>query len=493
MKILISIGTLGLGGAEKQAVWLANQLSEFHEVTLLTYHGGARETDLNPKVTWKTIFELQEKNEENEIISANVVHEELSAALEGFTGDELLSQYVASSKIDSIPSGLMINRMKELLKNFPFLRKILISTYSKTQLILRFFRSTKTNVFKVAKKPKYLWLISLRLLNYFLNSMKSKALRILAKDPLLKMFQRLLVNFNNQTFVFKRARKVIKSMRPDLVITFLFHDTLNVGLAGLAQIKRPKLIVGRRSPIGYGDGSRNRFHKFILRVIYKFSSLAISNSAGNVESALRDGISKRKIKIIGNFVTKGQLSNVPLTSGVPLEILCIANFHWYKNHEGLLRAITLIPNHENYFHITFVGDGPLFEEIKQLAFELKVSACFRGFVENPSSQIQFFQALILVSHIEGSSNALLEGLVSGVPALVSKAGAAEELFSQGAPIVLCESNDVQSIADGLIELRDNYSILQSQARNFAEVIGATLSEETVLSQWQQAIHDVTSS
>jgi len=51
MKILISIGTLGLGGAEKQAVWLANRLSEHHDVTLLTYHGGVREKDLSPNVS----------------------------------------------------------------------------------------------------------------------------------------------------------------------------------------------------------------------------------------------------------------------------------------------------------------------------------------------------------------------------------------------------------------------------------------------------------
>ena len=43
MKILISIGSLGLGGAEKQAVWLANEFSKANEVTLVTYYGGKRE------------------------------------------------------------------------------------------------------------------------------------------------------------------------------------------------------------------------------------------------------------------------------------------------------------------------------------------------------------------------------------------------------------------------------------------------------------------
>ena len=73
MKILISIGTLGLGGAEKQAVWLANRLSEEHEVTLLTYHGGAREKDISSRIAWKTIFDDDEEEKVTEQDSGQLV------------------------------------------------------------------------------------------------------------------------------------------------------------------------------------------------------------------------------------------------------------------------------------------------------------------------------------------------------------------------------------------------------------------------------------
>ena len=52
MNILISIGSLGLGGAEKQAVWLANEFAVDNEVTLITYHGGKRESELSNRVRW---------------------------------------------------------------------------------------------------------------------------------------------------------------------------------------------------------------------------------------------------------------------------------------------------------------------------------------------------------------------------------------------------------------------------------------------------------
>ena len=50
MRIAITIGTLGLGGAEKQAVWIANKLSAKNNVTLITYSGGARESEVIPQV-----------------------------------------------------------------------------------------------------------------------------------------------------------------------------------------------------------------------------------------------------------------------------------------------------------------------------------------------------------------------------------------------------------------------------------------------------------
>jgi glycosyltransferase involved in cell wall biosynthesis len=422
MKILISIGSLGLGGAEKQAVWLANSLSEIHEVTLLTYLGGVREKDLGPKVIWKTIYEIQDE-EKNKASNST---EALSRECDSVTSISRLT--------------LLEEKVKTFFKNFPLTLKI-----------LRYF---------------------------YIRSM-----------PLIQLRYRS----RNEPSAFIRARRIVKEVCPDLIITFLFHDTLNVGLAGLTQINRPKLIVGRRSPVGYGDSSRKYFHRLVLKIIYKFADLAISNTSGNLESAINDGLSKRKIRVIENFVTKNNPSEVQTIKDEPLDILCIANFHWYKNHDGLIRAIATIPNHEKRFCITFVGDGPLLGDIRQLASKLKVNSKFRGYLDNPSSEIPFFQAVILVSHFEGSSNALLEGLICGIPALVSKVGAVQELLSQGAPLILCDSYDVSSIANGLIQLRDNYESLKIEARDFSKILGETLNEDAIFRKWQEAIKNVTSS
>jgi len=494
MKILISIGTLGLGGAEKQAVWLANKLSKEHEVTLLTYHGGAREKDIISGVTWKTIFDNQIEEKITLHDSAETVTENPIKAFEvGNTDKHDLNQKIENRlHLETSRDRTFKEKIRYALKSMPALLNFLAQLYVRFELVFKMLKVIVITLLKIVRRSKQLFIRIIRTLINLVFSLMSKVLARLRKFLYILSFPKARLNFENQTYVFRKARKIVKDSRPDLVITFLFHDTLNIGLAGITQINRPRLIVGRRSPIGYGDGSRSRLHKFILRFIYLFSNLAVSNSEANHESAINDGIGKRKIRIIENFVTSKDFHNVELTKTEALDVLCIANFHWYKNHESLIRAVSTIPNHEKCFRFTFIGDGPLLGSMQQLACDLKVSAEFRGFVSDPSSEISAFQALVLVSHVEGSSNALLEGLICGIPALVSKVGAAQELMSQGAPLILCDSHDVSSIANGLIQLKANYEILNAEAKEFSKSLSVALSEDAIFKKWQEAIRLVTS-
>ena len=176
MKILISIGTLGLGGAEKQAVWLANRLAELHEVTLLTYHGGVREKDLGPKVIWRTIYEIQDEERDEDNNSQGLIIEERA-----------LPQSLI--KMESNPFYEVGSRERESVK-----------------------------------MTRFLWLVRQSLLYLTLS--------------------RLRQNIKNQTFAFRKARKELKRIQPDLIITFLFHDTVNIGLAAITQVHRPNLDTG---------------------------------------------------------------------------------------------------------------------------------------------------------------------------------------------------------------------------------------------------------
>ena len=417
MKILISIGTLGLGGAEKQAVWLANRLAELHEVTLLTYHGGVREKDLGPKVIWRTIYEIQDEERDEDNNSQGLIIEERA-----------LPQSLI--KMESNPFYEVGSRERESVK-----------------------------------MTRFLWLVRQSLLYLTLS--------------------RLRQNIKNQTFAFRKARKELKRIQPDLIITFLFHDTVNIGLAAITQVHRPKLIVGRRSPIGYGDESRHWVYKLILKFIYRFSDLAVCNSESNFESAIHDGLAPSKIVCINNFVNY-QDSQLQLNDSMVVSMICIANFFEYKNHRNLIQALGMI-NQDRKFDVTFVGEGPTREEMLALTSDLKLNAIF--YTHDEQKKVRSFKAdfLLLPSFFEGSSNALLECLANGIPAIVTNVGLVPTLKKMGAPLVISNGTDAKSLESALLEGLTASSRLRCDAETFKIKVENEFSEKKILTDWLEIV------
>lgn len=498
MKILISIGTLGLGGAEKQAVWLANRLAELHEVTLLTYHGGVREKDLSPKVIWRTIYKIQDKKGNEDINSQGLIIEERALPQSLIEMESSPFYEVGNRERESVTSisrlRLLEEKVKTLLKNIPLAFKLLRYLYIKIMPLIQFIRLGSRLSFKSLREFRsgLTWKNSTQrfiTLVFKLIAVSMTRFSKVVRKPLLYLtLSRLRKNIKNQTYVFRRARKMVKEVRPDLIVTFLFHDTLNVGLAGLTQIKRPRLIVGRRSPIGYGDNSRNYFHKLALKVVYRFADLAVSNSSGNLEAALHDGLIEDKIKIIHNYV-KNDNSKLRLNNSNDIHLICIANFFDYKNHLGLIKALGEIKNQFTY-RVTFLGDGPLRTEMISLAKNLNLTADF--FSHEDQAKISEFKVdfLLLPSFFEGSSNALLESLAEGIPAIVTNVGLVPELKEMGAPLIVSNGTDFKSLKIALQDGLNFQHDLKVQARNFKGVIKKEFGEVKVLQDWLQLIEKV---
>lgn len=495
MKILISIGTLGLGGAEKQAVWLANRLSEFHEVTLLTYYGGAREKDLFPKVNWRTIYEIQDKEKDEEVNSKGSMIAEKILPQSIIKMESCPNYDVGNCERESVTSisrlKLLEEKAKFSLKNFPLTFKLLRYLYIKSMPLIQFARLDSHLSFKSLRKFKsgLSWKNFskrfFRLVFKLITALMTRFLRLVRKPLLFLTFPKQQQKIKNQIFVFRKARRVLMMVQPDLVITFLFHDTVNIGLAAIIQIHRPKLIVGRRSPIGYGDDSRNWFYKLILRNVYKFADLAVSNSESNFESAIHDGLSPSKIVYINNFVNH-QDSQLQLNDSPVVSFICIANFFEYKNHRNIIRALGMI-NENVRFEVTFVGEGPTREEMLLLTSELKLNAFF--YTHDDQEKVGKFKAdfLLLPSFFEGSSNAVLEGLAKGIPAIVTNVGLVPTLKKMGAPLVVSNGTDSKSLQSALLEGLAASSRLRCDAENFKMKVNNEFSEKKILTDWLEVV------
>ena len=137
-----------------------------------------------------------------------------------------------------------------------------------------------------------------------------------------------------------------------------------------------------------------------------------------------------------------------------------------------------------------IGNGPLLEENIELAEKLRLSVDFLTSEGNPREILKNYDAFILVSNFEGSSNAVCEALAEGLPVISSDTGNARELKDIGAPIILCDSESIDSIKNALLELHGNYQKLGKEARAFSTVVQDLYSEEKVFAKWDSLINSL---
>ena len=148
-----------------------------------------------------------------------------------------------------------------------------------------------------------------------------------------------------------------------------------------------------------------------------------------------------KVRVILNGVDEARFA--PRTSdpelrrelGVPAGgglFACVASLSPYKGQIQLLVALAVAKGKGTPLHVAFVGRDIAGGEIQRWAAELGVAdrAHFLGHREDVPAVLAGCDGLILTSPREGCSNAVLEAMSCGVPAVVSANGA-EELIEDG--------------------------------------------------------------
>ena len=108
-----------------------------------------------------------------------------------------------------------------------------------------------------------------------------------------------------------------------------------------------------------------------------------------------------------------------------------------KDQATLLRAFAAVlaihPEWRAQFRLVLVGDGPLLQELRELACELRITeqTWFAGSRHDVAVLMRAFDLFVLPSLNEGISNTLLEAMSTGLPLLASAVGGNVELLTQG--------------------------------------------------------------
>ena len=225
--------------------------------------------------------------------------------------------------------------------------------------------------------------------------------------------------------------------------------------------RRPLLVASERS----FALDRPAWFWWLKRIVLGRSAAVIANSrAGARATARRTGMPEALFATVANGVDlpppigDDERMAIRRSLGVPdgrLLGLFVGRLVPVKNLPCLVDALATLEAGQRPW-IALVGDGPQRAAIARLAAELGVAAdlAFPGERADAARLMQAADFLVLPSHYEGLSNALLEAMAAGCPVIASAVGGSPELVEDGSTGLLFPVNDAGALATAMARIAD---------------------------------------
>lgn len=152
-----------------------------------------------------------------------------------------------------------------------------------------------------------------------------------------------------------------------------------------------------------------------------------------------------KGEVLGDAVTEGAL------------ITCVARLVWFKGLHVLIDALPAIRKKHPDTRVLIVGDGELRADLIAQAERVGVAdmVVFAGERGDIPDLLKISDIFVLPSVSEGLPISLMEAMASELPLVASRVGGIPELIEDGVNGYLCDSQDADSFAKGVLRLLDD--------------------------------------
>ncbi len=252
---------------------------------------------------------------------------------------------------------------------------------------------------------------------------------------------------------FYRFRKLVKSENPDFVLSFLtkFNIVNLLALIGCSV----RVYVSDRSNV---KAELNKTTRFFRKYVYRISNGIICQTNFQLEEVLETfgdipaiciNNPIRKVKCKSNFETN-------------YRILTIGRLSPEKGHERMLRIFSTANIPE--WKLTIVGAGPLLDELKSLAQNLKIAdrVEFYGTTKNVDELFQSHDIFLFTSFFEGFPNALAEAMCAGLACIsYDCVSGPAELINNNENGFLIDEGDQNTFVEKLEILASNSELRKS--------------------------------
>lgn len=264
-----------------------------------------------------------------------------------------------------------------------------------------------------------------------------------------------------------------------------------------------RAVAGRRPPLIASERSfylaKPAWHWMLKRVVLGASTAVIANSViGARSTANRTRTPEALFATVANGVELPEDMDTAERSRVREELgvsqgrsigLFAGRLVRVKNLPCLVRALASLPPAQRPW-LGLAGGGPLRDELEQLAADLGVAddIGFLGERRDVASLLQAVDFLVLPSHFEGQSNAVLEAMAAGCPVIASDVGGTPELVHDGRTGLLFPTDDADALAAAMSRLAAEPDLRTQLARSAREHV-ATNHSPAALADATSAVYE----
>jgi glycosyltransferase involved in cell wall biosynthesis len=295
-----------------------------------------------------------------------------------------------------------------------------------------------------------------------------------------------------------RLRREISRTKPHVVHTHNLGPLIYGALASGLGFARP-ILHGEHAELTPDELTPRRLRQ--RRILYR-----CCRKIHTVSHALRDhlaalGFPASKLTVIANGVdttrfTPGDRVDAKRTLGLPADSLvlgAVGRFGPHKRHAVLIDAFGALARQFTGAHLLIVGGGgPEEEAVSRQASESEAAQRIHltGFQNDTCAHYRAMDLLVVASVNEGLSNALLEAMACGVPALAHLACGNSEAITDGADGFVADLGTPEKLHAHVHEALADPARLVEMGRRAREKVLASFSLDRMIAGYARVYRDL---
>ena len=248
-----------------------------------------------------------------------------------------------------------------------------------------------------------------------------------------------------------RLKNELKSLRPDIVHTWIFAANA-YGRVAAKWAGVPCILASERSV----DPWKSSWHLAIDRLLARFTRGITTNSHGVVDFYSRRGIDRKLFEVIPNGIEprdptkaisrKEAFARLGINPQRRL-ILSIGRLWHQKNYKDLIWSAEMLRVLRGDTSYAILGEGPERQRLEEYRDNVRAASevYLVGHRHDAMSILPHADLLWNGSLYEGQSNAILEAMQAGVPVIASDIPGNRELVRDGETGILFPVGDVDRL------------------------------------------------